>query len=448
MMLFLLNVCRRLRPAFHRTSTFTWFVLVICGFVLRSDHLGVSSLVRALSLPPSAYLSLLHFFHSSAWSAANLLTIWSTWIISAFSPATQRMIMVGDHTYAVKDARKMPEVITIHQNSETSSKPSFFRGHFWAALGCWLDLGEKGAYLPLWTEIHRTDSKHSRATRMIVEAAQIAKRVKRQAILVLDAFFAVGPAFEIAMETEGQLDILVRAKKNVTAYESPLPSRPGTLGRKKKYGRRHRVMDLFDTSKEMQQVKLSLYGKNQIARGLAVNLLWKPVKTMVRFILIESDRGRLILMTTDLVMTVEEAARLYCRRAVIESFFSTLKNLLGGMKYHFWSKYLSPLSRRPLRNESRRRYSSQPKCTANTLEAIEKFVAVQTIVFGIIQLFAVVVPHQIYREAKCWLRTPCGNQPSPFVARLGLCNWLLRISGGFAKRPMTRLIQRIAKKAS
>ena len=46
-----------------------------------------------------------------------------------------RAVLLGDHTCVAKDGRKMPCVVSMHQHSETQSKPSYFRGHFWGAIG-------------------------------------------------------------------------------------------------------------------------------------------------------------------------------------------------------------------------------------------------------------------------------------------------------------------------
>ena len=52
---------REMRPAFSRGSTFVWFVVIFVGFLVRSDTLGVSSIMRALDLSPESYLGLLKF---------------------------------------------------------------------------------------------------------------------------------------------------------------------------------------------------------------------------------------------------------------------------------------------------------------------------------------------------------------------------------------------------
>ena len=72
MMGYLDGLLRALRPAFTRQATFAWFVVAFAGVVTRQDVYGVSSIVRALSLAPVYYPALLHFFHSTAWTAERL----------------------------------------------------------------------------------------------------------------------------------------------------------------------------------------------------------------------------------------------------------------------------------------------------------------------------------------------------------------------------------------
>ncbi len=69
MMEYVERLLRALRPAFTREATFAWFVVAFAGVVTRQDVYGVSSIIRALSLAPVYYPALLHFFHSTAWTA-------------------------------------------------------------------------------------------------------------------------------------------------------------------------------------------------------------------------------------------------------------------------------------------------------------------------------------------------------------------------------------------
>ena len=47
------NAIWRLRPALSRLQTFLWFATAVAGFTVRTDMLGVTSIVRALNLTPA-----------------------------------------------------------------------------------------------------------------------------------------------------------------------------------------------------------------------------------------------------------------------------------------------------------------------------------------------------------------------------------------------------------
>jgi len=111
------------------------------------------------------------------------------------------------------------------------------------------------------------------------------------------------------------------------------------------------------------------------------------------------------------------------------------------MAYHFWSHYLSRASRKQKKNKDRKHESSDPAKTNNTLAAIEKFVNVQLLVLGMLQLIAKQFPTEVKTKANCWLRTVSANIPSEFVTRTALANRLKNNLYGFAKDGITRLIR-------
>ena len=53
------RVLTHMESAFSRQATYGWFVIVFVGFLVRTDTLGVSSIVRALMLAPESYTCLL-----------------------------------------------------------------------------------------------------------------------------------------------------------------------------------------------------------------------------------------------------------------------------------------------------------------------------------------------------------------------------------------------------
>jgi len=443
MIVYLEQLLGAMRPAFTRRATFLWFVIVFVGFLLRIDTFGVSSVVRALYLAPYCYPSLIHFFHSSAFSLDTLIQRWQKWLIKEkfVYRVGNRIVMLGDHTKKPKDGRRMPEVTTLHQDSETSSKPSFFRGHHWGCISMLLRAKNKFFAAPLWAEIHRDYLSDSRATRIVKVAGRLALSMEESAYLVLDAFFAVGSVFLAAAQYGDSLHILTRAKKNVVAYQPPPKCKILRRGRPRIYGKKVKLFTLFERrAHKFETAETMLYQKKQTVRYLSVDLVWRPIRKKLRFFLIESSRGRIILMSSDLTMEPLVALNLFCRRVSIETLFNNLKNLLGGLHYRFWSKYLKPVSRRPLKKKTQNPISTCPKKTQNTLAAIEKFVFVQMLVLGSLQLIACRFESEIGGKSRCWLRTPCGEIPSEFVTKMAVSNIIRSNLFGFAKDWITQLI--------
>ena len=272
--------------------------------------------------------------------------------------------------------------------------------------------------------------------------------INQNAYLVLDAFFATGTTFlavEHLLKDKIQIiHILTRAKKNVVAYEEPRPKKKRSPGRPRIYGTKLKLFKLFDSwSPKFEEAEAEVYHNGrETVRYLTLDLLWKPTKGLLRFFLIETSRGRIILMTSDLNLEPLAALQLYCRRVTIETLFDTLKNLMGGMAYHFWSRYLKPSSRRPFKNKKGKpeQFSSKPEKTQNTLVAIEKFVNLQLLAVGLIQLLACKFPGQIWSRSRCWLRTFTSEIPSEFVTRTTLAAMLGNNLFGFGKNWITQLI--------
>ncbi len=159
-----------MKHAFSYNATFVWFVIVFAGLIMRNDSFGVTSIVRALLLPANCYTNLLHFFHSTAWSTESLLRSWMHWvkIENVAFTIDNRIVLIGDHTKTPKDGRRMPALTTLHQDSESASKPSFFRGHEWGCIALLISNGSKFFATPLKAEIHNdSELKGSRIVRIV-----------------------------------------------------------------------------------------------------------------------------------------------------------------------------------------------------------------------------------------------------------------------------------------
>ncbi len=77
------------------------------------------------------------FFRSEAFCYDTLLTAWRHFVFTQEQSVNVdgRLVLLGDHTPVVKDGGRMPGVVSIRETSETQSKPSYFRGQCWGAIG-------------------------------------------------------------------------------------------------------------------------------------------------------------------------------------------------------------------------------------------------------------------------------------------------------------------------
>ena len=73
---FLESTLSAFRRCFKKSRTYRWFVVVICGLMVRTDHLGVTSIIRALGLSEKKYECLINFFRSTAYSLRELRKVW------------------------------------------------------------------------------------------------------------------------------------------------------------------------------------------------------------------------------------------------------------------------------------------------------------------------------------------------------------------------------------
>lgn len=432
MLAYLYQGLHTFRKAFSRHATWLTFCLVVLGFIGAAQIDGVSSFCRFWSLQTPGYLALLHFFRSSAWSLTGLLSCWGAFVLSQNQSVTVEgcAVLLGDHTMTAKDGRRMPGVVTLHQDSETQSKPNYFRGHFWGAIGLLIGTVAEPFCLPLSLRLHQ-GFKHLRqpdtadpdpqssATHLVQMALDFAVEQGVRCILVLDAFFSVAAVFQLANSVwsvgckKPLVTILVRAKKNYVAYfPAERPEEPGP-GRPRKYGDQVKLYEVFDHLHLFEHTRCQVYGALEDVSFLAVNLLWKPTGEFIRFVFALTSRGPIVLMCNDLEMQPVAAIELYCLRVRVETMFAMLKHLLGAFHYHFWSKRLPRHSRKPKKNQSLKPPTKDDLPPVQRCwEGYERFAMLAAIALGLLQLIALKFAPEVWGRFNAFLRTRSRQIPS------------------------------------
>ncbi|MFB5269574.1 transposase [Paenibacillus enshidis] len=327
------------RACFTRTAAFQWFVVIVVGLMVRSDHLGVTSIVRDLSLDPRHYESMIHFFRSSAWSLESLRLAWQE-AVRRFAPLLYvrgQVVLVGDGMKQAKEGRQMPGVKKLHQESENVSKGEYIFGHLFGAIGILAGTPNKWFCLPLFMNLqdgvkaifgwtgHSKERQASHVVQMI-EQAFVSARTFGGALLLLDRYFLSIPALQRLAEGDragdGRLQIVTKAKMNAVAYERPEPKKPGR-GRPPKKGKTLKLAELFQSrTTDFQTAAVTIYGKEETVSFLCLDLLWgQGLYQELRFVLVRHGDRLSILVSTDLTLEAAEIIALYGYRFKIECTF-------------------------------------------------------------------------------------------------------------------------------
>ena len=197
------------------------------------------------------------------------------------------------------------------------------------------------------------------------------------------------------------------------AYHKAEKPKKKRKGRYPKYGKKVKLMDLFDDSGLFEKMTCRVYGQVELVSIMAINLIWKPTGRMIRFVLAHTSRGRIVLMCSDLTQNPVIALELYCARTRVEIMFDMLKNLIGAFKYRFWSKRMPPHSRKPKKNESLIEPRTQDLHTiAVCWEACERFMMLGAISLGLLEMIALKYTNSIWRCYDGYLRTRSRDIPS------------------------------------
>jgi hypothetical protein len=409
---FLNGILIQFRSCFSRNASFKWFVVIVIGLMIRSDKLGVTSIVRDLSLAEGAYIPMLNFFRSNAWNIENLIIKWCL-IVKEHAPICREdgmILLVGDGVKQPKEGKKMPGVKKLHQESENSSKAEYIFGHMFGSVGILMGNASKMFCVPVSTRIHDgiktikrwcnalpEIAQDSHVVQMISDGFNIAKTMGESSLLLLDRYFLSVPALIKLDELNQKIDyatlyILVKVKTSYIAYAKP-PETKGR-GRRRKKGDSIKFVTLFETKKsEFIKTTLSLYGKEEKIEYFCINLLWgKKLYKELRFVLVKYESTLSIFATTKLDLDPLKIIKLYSYRFKIECTFRELKQVIGGFCYRFWSKSMPKLNRfakKGDKNPLEDVVDRSKQLIIASLKAIEGYVMFSCIAIGLLQIMSI-----------------------------------------------------------
>jgi len=421
----------QLRPACSRRRTFMWMLVVIIGFTVRTDLLGVTSFVRCLGLCGASYDRMLDFLHSGALDVALLTRIWAKLVLDAHPGLLRfngRVVIVGDGIKVAKSGKKMPGVKKLHQQSESNTKPPYIMGHSCQAV-CVLAAGLRSVVaIPLAARIHEglvfsNRDKRTLLDKMIALLGETG--IALPFYFVADAFYASRKVILPLLAAGNHL--LTRVRSNAVGYlPAPVPE-IRRRGRPRKYGEKIAMKSLFDDPETMDAAASPVYGESDVTlRIRSMDLLWRPVGLAVRFVAVmHPTRGRCILMCTDLALAPIEIIRLYGYRFKIEVTFKQSLHVVGAFLHHFWMAAMTPVKRNGGNQHLHMKTDEYRDKIRRKMEAYHRFMQLGLISQGLMQVLATTGPALVWRSFGSWLRTVRpGICPSEMVVATAMRNAL------------------------
>ncbi len=432
------KVIKQLRPACARKKTFLWMTAAIAAMSVRSDLAGVTSIVRALGFKSSCYERLLGMFHSNSLKLEELTTLWVRLVFKCAPDLLQvngRYVLVGDGIKVAKAGKKMPAVKRLHQESESNTKPEFIMGHSIQAVSI-LAQGLSSVFaIPLSARIHEglvfnNNDKRTLLDKMVF----LLKSLPMEELpyyFVADAYYAAGKIILGLLEMGHHL--ISRVKRNAVAYETP-PALEGkkTRGRPRKYGKKIKLIDLFDQEENMKEELSPVYNEKGVKIKIAsYDLLWKNVGLLVRFVVvIHPRRGRILLMSTDRTLPALQILKLYGLRFKIELSFKQAVHVIGAYGYHFWMRQMKPLKRNSGNQHVHKTSQEYRDGLRRKMRAYHAHIQLGVIAQGVLQLLSMSVPELVWASFGSWIRTiRPGLCPSENVTSIALRNTLPNFLG-------------------
>lgn len=408
-MLKFLNDClKNLKPCFTRTRTFEWFVIIILGFIIRPDVLGLTSIVRAFGFGSLAYNSVRHFFRSSAYDPKELLLKWCS-VVAEKAPVFKingRSILIGDGIKRSTEGKFMPCEKPLRSDSQNNGKRSFFIGHFYGSIcvlakSCSTILG-----IPLFFSVQEGDRAlyewqnkpyFCHKERILLDALSAARSFGKS-YLVLDRFFLSRNFIKFWLDQKDNdlLDLIMRAKTNIVAYTDPVIPPKGRRGRKPKRGERIKLNDLFKSPELFKTKNLKIYGKTKKVNYYCRDLIWgQGLYKKLRFVLAVYDKKHIILVSTDLKVKAEDIILAYSYRFKIELTFKDFKHIFGGLYNHFWTKAVEKITKwtNVYKSLMGIKDPKEQEKVLKTVKANNAFVACCVISMGLVQLLCLNYPN-------------------------------------------------------
>jgi hypothetical protein len=252
-------------------------------------------------------------------------------------------LAVVDTLLIAKNGHKMPGVQTWKDYSGNADRGDRIRGHHWALLGLMAFSPVWGRYLcfPLLMQLI---SGQLNPCQFIVDPNGVATlatfwdcvlpliwqlhlHLNRAPLrVVADAYFGKAPFIQPLL-TEG-VHVITRLRKDAVGWDDPSPDQRSDAKRGKKW----KLAQLLDHL-PVEMVSVHLYGKLVVVKAVCREVWLRDIDRKVKVVVIEGIKEPVILIATDLALTIAQIIEIYGARFTIEIVIRDLKEHFGLADY-------------------------------------------------------------------------------------------------------------------
>jgi hypothetical protein len=382
----------------------------MAGLSVRQDLLGITSVIRVLGLNAFYYDRILDFFHSSG---TNLTLISQKWtnILLSLGLAYQvngRLIILGDGIKAAKEGRKMPAVKSLHQESESNSKPEYIMGHSCQAISLLMTSASYFFSTPLISRIHEglVESNRDQRTLMDKMISMInSLQISVPFYFVADAYYSTQKVVRGLLKQGNHL--ISRVRINAVAYLPLQKAETKGRGRPQLYGKKVKLRDIFKDADKMQSARVNIYGNaNTKVLYRSFDLIWKPVGILVRFVfVIHPSKGRAIFLSTDISLDPLKIIEIYALRFKIEVSFKQAIKSIGAYSYRFWMSSMEKIKRKSGDQFVHKKSSQYRDQIKRKINAYHTHIQLCLITQGILQIISMTSTKLVWNYFGSWIRT-------------------------------------------
>ncbi len=326
------------RPLFTRPG-YRYF----CAFVFVLAHLDrrlwVTQVILS-GLVDRHFTSFYRFLSHGAWSlAAVRQQLWAL-CRPACHGADGRVFVVVDDTVCPKSGTHFFGLGWHHDPVNRQHPRRLSHGHCWVCLaGLAAQTQEHFVALFIGAALY-VQQKSCPVGRIFATKLALAAELARELpllpgqvlVLVADGAYA-RHAFVQSLRAAGR-QVVSRLRRDTVFYDLPPGRKPGTKGRPRRYGAKHKAQEWAATCQRWHAGPLRLSGRD-------VSLQWKSrvvwqrtLGVPIRLVAVQwASRPLVFLFSTDVRMTAEAIIRIYAARFCIETGFRDAKQHCGPSTY-------------------------------------------------------------------------------------------------------------------